>query len=227
MDLKQINEDLKVRLRQEDFVSSKERLEKIAYYNNFKLSLLTKRYCNGCGNKENNKIVLPYGSPFSKIMIVLSEPTENEGITHTVAFDSSGRILDVIIDKLVDKSVIKRDNIYMTNIIKCYKKCDDKQNSFICGVNNLQKEINLLKPEKIIAFGDLAISVLNSISSGKELDIEAEQVHGKVVNMDLCNLEIPVLQTYNINILIKNTGSLYKVYKHALWEEIYNFLNNK
>ena len=224
MDLKHIDEELKPRLRENDFNDSKERLERTAYLNNFKLSLLTKRHCNDCSSYKNNKIVLPTGSIFSSVMFILGAPTEKEGTTHTVCFDSGGRILDVIIDKLVDKSIIKRDNIYMTNIIKCYEKCINTQDLFICGVNNIQKEINLVKPDKIIAFGDLSISVLNSINSGKEINIEAEQVHGKVIDMTLCNQNIKVLQTYNMDILIKNTGSLYKFYKDIIWKEIYSFL---
>lgn len=220
MDFDDIDLSLKTKFKSEkDIIDSKIRANKSLARNNLICDII-KNNCIGCNSSNKNLYVLPEGSVFSDIMIVLSEPSELEGKIHTTAYDNFGRILDVIIDKLG----LKRDNIYITNIIKCAKNCNLKDDAIVCAFNFLQREINIIKPKKIIAFGDLAISILNSMDLDKVVNIETEMVHGKIINMNIDNNNIKVLQTFDIRKLMEVNGAMYSVYQKTLWNEIYNFI---
>lgn len=88
----------------------------------------------------------------SKIMIIAQAPGRTEDKEGKMLIGPSGKVFD----KLRHSAGLKRENIYITNLVKCFlpncrKPRRDEMN--ICYNKYLTKEIELAKPEIIVTLG--------------------------------------------------------------------------
>jgi len=88
----------------------------------------------------------------SKIMIIAQAPGRTEDKEGKMFIGPSGKVFD----KLIHSVDLKRKNIYVTNLLKCFlpncrKPRRDEMN--ICYQRYLQKEIELVKPEIMVTLG--------------------------------------------------------------------------
>jgi len=103
-------------------------------------------------NKTRLNAVCGEGPVPSKIMIIAQAPGRTEDKEGKMFIGPSGKVFDKLIH-LVD---LKRENIYVTNLLKCFlpncrKPKRDEMN--ICYQRYLQKEIELVKPEIMVTLG--------------------------------------------------------------------------
>ena len=88
------------------------------------------------------------GNLNAKIMLIAQAPGEKEDEVGRMFVGPSGKVLD----ELLNKAGIKRDEIYMTNLIKCmlpeYRK--PKQDEIEACSYYLEEEIKLINP-KVLA----------------------------------------------------------------------------
>ena len=120
-----------------------EKLE-LAEKNCQKCNLYLERYQTLCGNGNKN----------SDIMFIAEAPGENENIKGIPFVGKSGEILD----KLLKSINLDRNQIFITNIVKCHPphnrnpKYEEKEQC----IKWLKYEVALLKPKLIVCLGKIA-----------------------------------------------------------------------
>jgi uracil-DNA glycosylase family 4 len=95
------------------------------------------------------------GNTGAKLMLIAQAPGENEDREGKMFIGPSGKVLD----ELLREAGISREEIYMTNLVKCmlpkYRK--PKQDEIkICG-SYLDEEIKLINPKVLVPLGYYAI----------------------------------------------------------------------
>jgi len=119
-----------------------------------KIDELNKRIkeCKRCRLSQTRlNVICGEGNLNAKIMLIAQAPGEKEDKVGRMFVGPSGKVLD----ELLNKAGIKRDEIYMTNLIKCmlpdYRK--PKQDEIeACGYY-LEEEIKLINPEILAPLG--------------------------------------------------------------------------
>jgi DNA polymerase len=110
------------------------------------------RECTACGLAETREqVVCGEGNLRSKVMVIAQAPGEFENRAGRMFIGPSGKIFR----QLLVKSRISTDEIYMTNLIKCYiPKCRRPSSREIdqCS-KHLEQEILLVKPKLIVPLG--------------------------------------------------------------------------
>lgn len=88
----------------------------------------------------------------SKIMIIAQAPGRTEDKEGKMLIGPSGKVFD----KLLHSADLKRENIYITNLLKCFlPNCRKprRDEMKVCYQIYLQNEIEMVKPEIIVTLG--------------------------------------------------------------------------
>ncbi|MEI6426175.1 MAG: uracil-DNA glycosylase [Candidatus Absconditabacteria bacterium] len=140
--------------------------------------------CEGLNCLANKTLSSPgYGNPKSKV-IFYGSSVGGSGMTRVIPFASgSGKI----IDKILKQAEVKKDDIYISNIVKCrlpnlrspkeseLKNCEDFA----------REEIKIIKPDIIVPMGSIATKLLlgKSVTLSKVVYQEFEVQGVKVIPM--------------------------------------------
>ncbi len=108
--------------------------------------------CKKCRLSETrNNALCGEGNLNAKLMLVAQAPGENEDREGKMFIGPSGKKLD----ELLENSRVSKDEIYMTNLIKCmlpkYRK--PKQDEIEICSHYLDKEIEIINPDTIFPLG--------------------------------------------------------------------------
>jgi len=110
------------------------------------------RRCDACGlHRYRDQAVLPEGNLSSRIMMIAQSPGETENRTGRMFTGPSGRIFDM----LLEASGVRREDFYLTNLIKCMlpgARRPSRQERKSCAVW-LEEEIRLVQPRILIPLG--------------------------------------------------------------------------
>ena len=92
-----------------------------------------------------------------KIMIISEAPGHEEDLTGLPFMGRAGKLLD----KLLDSIKLKREEIYIANVIKCRPPSNrkPKKEEIETCLPYLKKQIEIINPEKFILLGGVAFSV--------------------------------------------------------------------
>ncbi len=131
------------------------------------------------------------GNVSAKLMLIAQAPGENEDRIGKMFIGPSGKVLD----ELLEIAHIDRNNIYMTNLVKCMlpKYRRPKSDEINMCSRYLDREIELISPEILAPLGYFATRYIL-----KKYDIpipskpEFRKLYGKVVEAD--NKQILPLQ---------------------------------
>jgi DNA polymerase len=162
------------------------------------------RNCKKCDLwKTRKNPVIGEGSINTKIMFVGEAPGYNEDLTGHPFCGAAGKILD----ELLNSISLKREDIYITNILKCRppQNRNPSEGEIKACVPYLDKQIKIIKPKVIASLGNFAMQYIF-----KKFDLKPEKissVHGKVFvvsnltgNRKIVPLYHPATATYNPNI---------------------------
>lgn len=145
-------------------------------------------------------VIIGEGNLNARLMLVALSPGENEDREGRMFIGPSGQILD----ELLQSANIKRDSIYMTNLIKCMlpKNRRPKQDEIEVCSYFLKQEINILSPEVIVTLGFYAARfVLTKYSAETPLArVDYHAVYGKLFfsnNQKIFPLPHPASLIYN------------------------------
>ena len=111
------------------------------------------KHCTLCRlNKTRLNAVCGEGPVPSRIMIIAQAPGRKEDNEAKMLIGPSGKVFN----NLLYSADLKRENIYVTNLLKCFlpncrKPRRDEMN--ICYQRYLQKEIELVKPDIMVTLG--------------------------------------------------------------------------
>jgi uracil-DNA glycosylase family 4 len=134
------------------------------------------RECRKCSLWKGRKFPVPgEGNPSSRVMLVGLGPGYNENEQGRPFVGRAGRFLD----ELLRLGNLKRGDVYITNVIKCYLP-DNRptQPQIRACTPHLERQIEVIGPEVILALGNVAAShLMKKFGLGPE---PVGRVHGRV-----------------------------------------------
>lgn len=160
--------------------------------------------CKRCALfKDRINIVKGDGSLDPKVMFIGEAPGSNEDKTGKPFCGRAGKILDSLLDSID----LKREDVYITNIVKCRppKNRDPKKEEIEKCSLYLKKEIKEIQPKIICPLGRFASKFI--LNEYKQEVKEIGEIHGEIYMCDgikIIPLYHPAAAIYNpkkINIL--------------------------
>ena len=148
--------------------------------------------------------VIGEGNHQAKIMFVGEAPGLQEAKTGRPFCGAAGRILD----ELLGSVSIKRENVYITNILKDRppKNRDPQKEEIKVCVPYLERQIELIKPVVICSLGRYAMEFLMEKFGLEDVIEPISKIHGKVFEIKILSQNIkiipfyhPAVATYNPN----------------------------
>ncbi len=153
--------------------------------------------------KERITPVFGIGNNNSDIMFIGEAPGKNEDLNGFPFVGSAGKILD----ELLQSIDIKREDIYITNILKCRppKNRNPKDNEIKCCSQYLDKQIEIISPKIISTLGNFSSKyIMEKFNISPE---NINKIHGKIfivgaftTNIMIIPLYHPAAVLYNQNI---------------------------
>jgi uracil-DNA glycosylase len=161
--------------------------------------------CRRCGLAETRtSTVFADGNPDARVMVVGEAPGANEDATGLPFVGAAGKLLDLL---LLSVGLSRRDSVYICNVIKC--RPPGNRNPQAAEIQAcapyLRRQIELVKPEVILAVGTFAGQLL----SGKEETLG--RLRGQVFRYE----GIPLVVTYHPAALLRNSG-----WTRPTWEDL-------
>ena len=129
--------------------------KKIRIFSSFRASV---EKCRNCPlHKTRTKVVFGEGSVTSKLMIISEAPGQKEDLKGLPFVGRAGKLLDELL-KLIG---LKREKIYITNMIKCRPPKNRKptRKEIAACLPYLLEQIDIINPQKVILLGEVAFSI--------------------------------------------------------------------
>lgn len=148
------------------------------------------RNCRRCRlSQTRTNVVLGEGDVNSRIMIVAQAPGESEDKEGRMFIGPSGKVLD----ELFEHAGIGREDLYMTNLIKCklpkYRK--PKRDEIESCSPYLDREIEIIQPDVIVTLGYFATSyILEKYLIEEPQDFR--QVYGRAFYTETGKIVLPL-----------------------------------
>ena len=159
-------------------------------------------YCRKCNLwRERKNPVVGGGSWEAKIMFVGEAPGANEDEKGIPFCGAAGKILD----ELLNTIGIKREEIYITNILKCRppQNRNPKEEEIIACTPYLDRQIEIIKPMVICCLGNFATFYIMKKFGLENKVQKINKIHGMVFTSPFDSVKIiplyhPAVVTYNI-----------------------------
>jgi uracil-DNA glycosylase len=176
----------------------------------FKQQLLDQLYapykkCLSCplGTLGRTQVVFGEGSPDARLMFIGEGPGQQEDLQGKPFVGMSGQLLN----KILDLVGIKREDTFITNIVKCRPPNNRKPfplESKTCKDILLSNQIKIIRPHVICTLGSAAIQGLL-----EKYDLKITQIRGKEFFFD----NIIVIPTYHPAYILRNPKELQTLIK--------------
>jgi len=150
--------------------------------------------------------VIGEGSLNSEITFIGEAPGFNEDKQGKPFVGQAGKIFD----ELLDSINLKREEIYITNILKCHpsnNRNPTQEEIKSCSIY-LNNQIELIKPKIICCLGNFATDYIFKKFNLKEKIQGISKIHGKIFNIStltgvlkIIPLYHPAVATYNLNMI--------------------------
>ena len=178
---------------------------KINLSNLYGLELEAKN-CHACAlSKTRNNVVFGKGNQNAKILIIGEAPGKDEDSSGEPFVGRAGKLLNEILFSMK----LSRDNVYITNTIKC--RPPENRNPNSDEINScsrfLDRQISLISPNIIILLGKVAAERLMNTSE------PMSSLRGKVHFYK--NTDIPMLVFYHPAYLLRSPSE-----KSKVWDDI-------
>ncbi|MDH5393433.1 MAG: uracil-DNA glycosylase [Gammaproteobacteria bacterium] len=135
--------------------------------------------CVACElHQTKTKSVVAEGSHAARVMLIATAPAFNAESDAALLTAASSQLLS----KMLQAIDIQRADVFLTGLVKC-QLADDRElrtTEVLCCEQYLSQQIEMLKPELIIAFGELSAQhLLVSKKSLQELSAKVYQYHSR------------------------------------------------
>ncbi len=150
--------------------------------------------CKKCQLYKYRKKPVPgEGNINAEIMFVGEAPGAKEDETGRPFVGAAGKLLT----KLLNDIGIKREDVYITNIVKCRPpgNRDPTDEEIKACIPYLFRQIELIKPRIIVALGRHAARVLLSEAGIKWTSMT--RMHGKVFDVSIRGIRVKLFITYH------------------------------
>jgi len=155
-------------------------------------------------HKTRTKIVFGIGSVDAKLMIVSEAPGYWEDQKGEPFVGAAGKVLN----ELLESVKIKRENIYIANILKCRppQNRDPQKEEIKACSPYLERQIEIIGPKVICSLGNFSTRyIMEKYGLGEKIE-GISKIHGKVFELKTLfgSVKIipfyhPAVATYNIN----------------------------
>jgi len=146
--------------------------------------------------------VIGQGNHQAKIILVGEAPGASEDKTGRPFCGPSGKILD----DLLKSAGIKREDVYITNILKCRPPANRNplKDEIEACTPYLEKQIKIIKPKVICTLGNFATGyILDRFGLADKVQ-GISKIHGKIFtarNFKIIPLYHPAVAAYNYNMM--------------------------
>ena len=170
--------------------------------------------CTKCGLSETRtKTVFGVGSPGAKILFVGEAPGHDEDMQGEPFVGRAGRLLTDMIQKGMG---LRREDVYICNILKCRppNNRDPAADEIASCRNYLFRQIEIIRPEVIVALGSPASKMLLDTRDG------IGRLRGTFHDFypsgtSLVGEPIPLMATYHPAYLLRSPGE-----KNKAWSDL-------
>ncbi|OGN04978.1 MAG: hypothetical protein A2746_01330 [Candidatus Yanofskybacteria bacterium RIFCSPHIGHO2_01_FULL_44_22] len=154
-----------------------------------------------------NKVfpVIGEGSHYAKIMFIGEAPGRNEAQTGRPFCGAAGKILD----ELLASAGIKREDVYITNIVKDRPPFnrDPLPEEIEAYAPFLARQIEIIKPEIIATLGRFAMAyIMKRFSLENSLD-SISRLHGRIFETEASYGKIKVIPLYHPAVAVYNANT--------------------
>lgn len=144
---------------------------------------------------EGNMPVIGEGSHSAKIMFIGEAPGRNEAKTGRPFVGRAGKILD----ELLNGAGIKREDVYITNIVKDRPpKNRDPFPEEIKGYGPyLDRQLEIIRPKVLATLGRFSMKYILDKFNCIENELPISQLHGRVIDCDASYGPIKIVPLYH------------------------------
>jgi DNA polymerase len=165
--------------------------------------------CQRCKlSKERTHIVFGEGNAYARIMFIGEAPGREEDLQARPFVGEAGQLLT----RLIEKMGFKREDVYIANIVKCRPPMnrDPQEDEISICLPFLERQVEIISPEIIIALGKIsAYTLLNIKSPISKFSIS--KIRGKFYEYK----GIPVMPTFHPAYLLRNPKDKWLVWADA------------
>lgn len=150
--------------------------------------------CQRCKlSKQRNTIVFGAGNPWARLMFIGEAPGKEEDQQGLPFVGDAGRLLT----RLIEKMGMKRDDVYIANIIKCRPPMnrDPEEDEVAVCRGFIEKQISVIRPTVIMTLGRIALQTLM-----KSPKLKITSARGHFLDFE----GIPVMPTFHPAYLLRN-----------------------
>ena len=149
--------------------------------------------CEKCSLSKTRKLPVPGdGNVDAKVMLIGLGPGYHENLQGKPFVGKSGKFLD----ELLELGGVRREEVYITNVIKCYLPNNNPtQDQINLCSNYLDKQIELIKPRVILTLGNIATSYIF-----RKFNFKLEpmgKIHGKILQLSTLLLQAKIIPMYH------------------------------
>jgi len=154
--------------------------------------------CTQCplGKLGRTNIVFGEGNPNAKLMILGEGPGQKEDEQGSPFVGRSGQLLTKVLEALGTK----REDIYITNIVKCRPPKNRKplpEETKTCTSLFLHKQIKIIRPQIICTLGSSAIQIFQN-------NAKITKIRGKIITQN----SLTIIPTYHPAYILRNNREL-------------------
>ncbi len=158
--------------------------------------------CTKCPLNKTRKLPVPgEGSVDTKIIFIGLGPGYHENLQGRPFVGSAGKFLN----ELLKLSRLRREGVYITNIIKCYLPNNKPTEEEIKACTpHLNRQIEIIKPRIIITLGNIATTYIL-----QEFGFKPEsmfKIHGKIFQVSNLLLQAKIIPMYHPASALYNPG---------------------
>ncbi len=150
---------------------------------------------------DHTELVFGHGHPGARVLFIADSPGPREDSIGLPFVDDAG----VLLGKMIRAMGLKRNDTYLTYLVKCYSTVLDIESRLDASASILATEIGIVKPEVIVTLGELAARRL----TGREDAFP--HLRGKWFDYE----GIPVLPTFHPQALLQHPQS-----KGQVWTDL-------
>jgi len=158
--------------------------------------------CRRCRLWEGRyKLVFGEGPEDAEIVLVGLGPGYNENLEGRPFIGAAGKLLN----KLLALAGLKREDVYITNVVKCYlpdNKVTDEE--IRACTPYLNKQIEIIKPKIIVLLGNVATNYIFNRFGLQPTSMR--NLHGKIFSISTLFLQTKIIPMYHPAAALRNPG---------------------
>lgn len=154
--------------------------------------------------KENYLPVIGEGNPRADIMFIGEAPGKNEALSGRPFCGASGRILD----ELLDHISLKRENVYITNIVKDRPPAnrDPKPTEIEAYAPFLDRQIEIIQPKVIATLGRFSMEhIMKRYEIGSQIE-PISVIHGTVFDIERSHGAVKIVPLFHPAVALYNAS---------------------